>query len=871
MNNLIENRQIRVFISSTFQDMKNERDYLMKYTFPELKRLAAERDVTLTELDLRWGITEEESQTGKVVEICLREIENSIPFFIGIIGNRYGWVPSNKDLSKNTKDRFPQVKDYIEHHLSVTEMEIQFGVLSREEDMHAYFYIKDGEEKENPDNPEMLEQLKKKVQASKYPSTTYSSLEDLGMQVHHAFIALLDRLFPVGHLSEFEIERIGQRSFMRQLYLNYIHDDRNFQVLDEWMNDWEQHHLVVTGASGLGKSALIANWLKKKLSDENRGYNIIYHFTGNGGSESSHEHITKSIENEIIDIYGLNEILPGPEVKLEDLFLKVSEEGNKPLLIVIDAINQIVDIENAKLLNWLPFPTKGIKILFSTLEEDRTMEVFKNRDYPIFRLQSLDIEQRLQMVKTYLKELYGKSLSEKQMERIVSAPQCENTLVLKTLLEELINYGIYEKLDERIEYYLGLETIDDFYQNLLQRFEEDYGRQFVKHTLSLIYVSKQGLQESLIQKLTDVPTFVWSQLYCSFIKNFVVKNGKLNFSHTYIRNAVFNRYIKENKEWEKDCRFDILSYTLEHPNKDTFFEEPFQLSMIQDKDTLKALYQKYMSIPEITATIYRYEKFNCIRYWKLLTSHGFDMHVLLEKDFSEMNYEKNQRMIFELTSLAYIFGDNELAHKLAEKQLEININTPNMPIALLIRSYNAAAQALTYTSNEEDFHKAIKYYFKAIEIADNAPINEIAVSFNGLGQCCLFGNKNDLALACGEKALEINKTFYGDDNHHEIAVNLNVIAQAHSNQGDYAEAIEAYTKAINILISIYGNYSQELFVAYYNLAHDQYMIKDYSAAIESISKAIVIIEKVYGKDYHDIDSYIKFKNHLLSIIESERR
>ena len=72
MNNLIENRQIRVFISSTFQDMKNERDYLMKYTFPELKRLAAERDVTLTELDLRWGITEEESQTGKVVEICLR-------------------------------------------------------------------------------------------------------------------------------------------------------------------------------------------------------------------------------------------------------------------------------------------------------------------------------------------------------------------------------------------------------------------------------------------------------------------------------------------------------------------------------------------------------------------------------------------------------------------------------------------------------------------------------------------------------------------------------------------------------------------------------------------------------------------------------
>ena len=80
-NNLIENRHIRVFISSTFQDMQDERDYLMKHTFPTLRKLASERDVTLTEIDLRWGITEEESLNGKVVEICLREIENSVPFF----------------------------------------------------------------------------------------------------------------------------------------------------------------------------------------------------------------------------------------------------------------------------------------------------------------------------------------------------------------------------------------------------------------------------------------------------------------------------------------------------------------------------------------------------------------------------------------------------------------------------------------------------------------------------------------------------------------------------------------------------------------------------------------------------------------------
>lgn len=42
MNNLIDNRQIRVFISSTFRDMQDERDYLMKRIFSRLKKLAVE-------------------------------------------------------------------------------------------------------------------------------------------------------------------------------------------------------------------------------------------------------------------------------------------------------------------------------------------------------------------------------------------------------------------------------------------------------------------------------------------------------------------------------------------------------------------------------------------------------------------------------------------------------------------------------------------------------------------------------------------------------------------------------------------------------------------------------------------------------------
>lgn len=38
-NNLIENKQIGVFISSMFQEIQEESDYLMKRTFPKFPKI----------------------------------------------------------------------------------------------------------------------------------------------------------------------------------------------------------------------------------------------------------------------------------------------------------------------------------------------------------------------------------------------------------------------------------------------------------------------------------------------------------------------------------------------------------------------------------------------------------------------------------------------------------------------------------------------------------------------------------------------------------------------------------------------------------------------------------------------------------------
>ena len=49
-------RVVRVFISSTFRDMFEEREILVKRIFPQLRKLCEERFVTWGEVDLRWGV-----------------------------------------------------------------------------------------------------------------------------------------------------------------------------------------------------------------------------------------------------------------------------------------------------------------------------------------------------------------------------------------------------------------------------------------------------------------------------------------------------------------------------------------------------------------------------------------------------------------------------------------------------------------------------------------------------------------------------------------------------------------------------------------------------------------------------------------------
>lgn len=117
---------IRVFISSTFQDMHAERDALAGIAFPALRARFEPQGVVVNEIDLRWGISREDAAESRVLPICLAEIDNCRPFFIAVLGDRYGWVdPAAGQL---IADRFLHLSEFAS--CSLTELEIRHALLN---------------------------------------------------------------------------------------------------------------------------------------------------------------------------------------------------------------------------------------------------------------------------------------------------------------------------------------------------------------------------------------------------------------------------------------------------------------------------------------------------------------------------------------------------------------------------------------------------------------------------------------------------------------------------------------------------------------------------------------------------------------------
>lgn len=649
-----QERKIRVFVSSTFRDMKAERDYLVKFTFPQLRQLCESRGVTCGEVDLRWGVTDEEAADGKVLHICLEEIGRCRPYFIGVLGERYGWVP--QDISNDLIAQQPWLEQYRHH--SVTELEIIHGVL-RNGDMkeHAFFYFRDPavvagvsvEERddftsENPEFAEMLQRLKRKIRCAEQEGIChlrepFMTPGELGAWVLEDFKEIIDERWPEGSQpSELDRERMDHEAYARSRAQVYIGRAGDFRTLDLYAAGKNDKPMVVLGESGAGKSALLANWALRYRQDHPDTL-IIQHYVGASRQSADWASMLRRIMGEFKNRLEVEAEIPGDAQKLRERFpywLHMAA-AKGPVILIIDALNQLEDRDGALGLAWLPpVIPEGLRLLVSTLD-GRPLQETRRRKWPEMSVQLLPVDERKELVERYLGER-AKKLSDARRHRIAAAPQSANPLYLRVLLDELCVTADHEKLDERIDRYLTAPGPAELYEKVIARWEDDYegNTDLVGDALSLICASRRGLSEvELLEALGDangpLPRANWSPLYLAIANALVDRSGLLFFAHDYLRTAVRKSYLPAEKH-RRRAHMRLAEYFAKQPGMSPRKAEewPWQLYSAESWDEL------LVALCDVDLFLQFYDEktqWELTAYWQPLRQRGANMAALLASTY----------------------------------------------------------------------------------------------------------------------------------------------------------------------------------------------------------------------------------------------
>ena len=547
--------ELRVFISSTFRDLQEEREHLVKKIFPEIRALCRERGITFTEVDLRWGVTEENIVLGQVVRTCLEEIDRCRPYFIGLTGERYGWSPELHEFYKDPQlfTNWPWLEDAAMDGASITDIEFRHGALNNSQAPGtACFFFRDLQA--SPPEGEIdtqLEELKNRVRSSGQSVNEYSDPEALGRLVYTELVAIINRDFADAKPpSPLEDERSRHEAFAASRRRAYIPNPDYLKRLSGWLAD-DDKPLILYAESGSGKSSLLSFWTEQ-LCRRRPDLHIIEHYVGIGAGDNDHLGIIRHVMEEIKERYERVEEIPAKPEELEKAFANWLGFGvGAPILLVIDGINQLSG--HALELGWLPsLLPEGVKLIISSTVE-QTLVRLRERGWKEIGMQPLTESEREAVVVRFLAE-YSKALSTDQVKRIATDPKSAHPLFLRTLLEELRVHGLHEGLEGTLDNLLDTTGTEDLFQKVLGRLEDDHGSDNVRKVLSLLWASRTGAKEEELEAITGVSRLKLSTMLLSLDYHLLRRDGLLTFFHDYLRRAVEKRYLSDERSKREQYR-----------------------------------------------------------------------------------------------------------------------------------------------------------------------------------------------------------------------------------------------------------------------------------------------------------------------------
>ncbi|KAH3745330.1 Tetratricopeptide repeat protein [Pelomyxa schiedti] len=909
----VEDRCIRLFISSTFKDMVLEREGLIKRVMPYVRSACARKGILIREVDLRWGITAEQSESGNTISICLSEIDRCRPWFFCLLGQRYGWSHSENSrdalLTKtfaNASSKFPWIMKFQDR--SITELEVRHAILNKEqpseyEQSHCAFFFRDpavtqgrGPDFEEP-SPILagrLQNLKDEITA-RHPGNihSFSTPSSLESEFQKQIMEMIDRDFPETNTpTPLEREREVHDAFARSRHRIYVGGEQYiFRINCLLASQAQNQHptpIVIVGDSGSGKSALVCNFVVR-YQNENPDAFVVAHYIGCSGLSTDLGRMLHRIISEILDFFELpakdipND-LEGLKTLLPSVLVEASLRGG--MLLVIDALNQLDNKDNAQELDWLPTQFPPNVQLITSLLPSRASEVIAQRKWHIVKVEAMEERERRELISSYMSEC-SKSLSSSQVDSILGCQQTSNPLFLKTVLDEIRVHGAYETIDKRIGQCLSASNIPALLGLVLSRIEADSGanRRYLQETLALIWLSRKGLSETEVIGITGVSPVVWSEIMLSLSELLGTRAGMMNFSHDFVKQSVASKYI--TAELSSVLRKKMVDYFLSLDSLERKCDEiPYHL--LQEKK-MKEL-AGFITLPAnfllLTSEQFLFDLYKYFRSCKEASPASMLLPQMMPstnplhlrqagKFLQDLAYFTEAEVMLTRANSLFVSGTiplnltesadvKDALGYLYRMQAKYDKSIPMYEEALNLRKKlfgeSSAEVASSMCSLAILFRKMGKYdqaeplYMGSCVIRKkllglNNP--ETAVSYNGLG--CLYQDqgKDKLAEEHFAIALRIREHCHGPS-HPDVAMTLSNMGSLYLSRAKYAEAEHMFQRALSIYEDIFGENHPDVAHTLGYLAGVCVEKGKYSQAKALFERTIAIKEQAFGKKHPEV-------------------
>ena len=596
-------RTVRVFISSTFRDMHGERDLLTRFVFPELRARARSKQIELYEVDLRWGVTEEDARHHRALEICLEEIMRC-QYFMGLLGERYGWIQDEYQVSDAPE--FDWLKEFPARR-SITEVEIHHACLCNPDKVQgkAFFYFRDGSvvpkipaqyrsnfESESEEAQEKSERLKSEIRSSGlevydgYPSTwlgvleekpMVGGLEEFGQRVLYNLWNAIQRDYPDDEtgLDAIAEATAAHNAFAESCASSFVGRRSLLTKTQELVESGEQRLVVLLGKPGSGKSAFMAALAQNcSKSFKRKSPDFIFtHFLGAAPSSTNLGSILTRLCQEMLRRFHLDTNVPHDITELVQQWPQLAEDSvtvagvGSRLVLFLDGLDLLEEQHNARALNWIPSDLpQEVVIVVSVGDGGPILANLRKRQPPPAELMigTLNEWDKGEMVRRTLarhRKTLDESAFNNQLKLLLSKRDATNPLFLHMACEELRVFGVFEKVSTFLK---NLPTtLPNLLQEVLTRIEGEIGEEMIAVALSLLCLVRNGLTEGELSGVislyfsrkhsttdyeTVLPSMVTARLL-RCLKTFLQPTSQdqsdiLSLAHKEVEKAVRSRYMK---------------------------------------------------------------------------------------------------------------------------------------------------------------------------------------------------------------------------------------------------------------------------------------------------------------------------------------